>query len=322
MGSSTRRQISLAASLLAAFVLTHQIIYSLSFLQSTVIPEVYLRRSVIALAGFLFPIVGGWMAYGLVGGSVFACFAAAMVFFVYGVSQASVILWFLAEYAGLCLLLYRIDEYFENQLADFLVDREKFQNEKNDLEVSYKVKGEGISILFEKYSTYYNLRKLAEELATTMSVQQLSQMVVERTTEFIPRGDIAILSLADSEGKNLSVMASKRMKRSAMSVAKQGDMFDFWSIRNRKRCTVADSTRIFVLMSPRLRGSRASAAWSSRRFCMRAVSLELCVSTPALPTLSPTMTSVCWTPFPPSLLQPYQMLFFMRKRRSSLSETL
>src|SRR5690606_7019614 len=137
---------------------------------------------VIALAGFLFPVVGGWMAYGLVGGGVFACFAAAMVFFVYGVSQASAILWFLAEYAGLCLLLYRIDEYFENQLADLLVDREKFQNEKNDLEVSYKVKGEGISILFEKYSTYYNLRKLAEELATTMSVQQLSQMVVERTT--------------------------------------------------------------------------------------------------------------------------------------------
>jgi len=245
MGSTARRQISLVLSLVAAFVLTHQIIIALSYLQDTLIPEVYLRRSVTALAGFFFPIVGGWIAFGLIGGIVIACFASVMVFFVYGVSQSPVVVWFFLEYAGLCILLYRVDEHFENHVAGLLVDREKFQNEKNDLDVSYRLKGEGISILFEKYSTYYNLRKLAEELATTMSVRELSKMVVERTTEFIPRGDITILSLSDAEGKNLSVIASKKLRTSSMNPAKQGDMFDFWSIRNRKRCIVTDSHQDF-----------------------------------------------------------------------------
>lgn len=260
MGSTARRQISLVLSLVAAFILTQHIILSLSYLQGTIIPEVYLRRCVTALACYFFPILGGWIAFGLIGGIIFACFASVMVFFVYGVSQSPGVVWFFLEYAGFCILLYRVDEFFENQVADLLVDREKLQNEKNDLDVSYRLKGEGISILFEKYSTYYNLRKLAEELATTMSVRELSKMVVERTTEFIPRGDIAALSLSDADGKNLSVIASKKLRTAAVGASKQGDLFDFWAIRNRKRCIVMDAHQDFrfdVTQTSRLQNVRS-----------------------------------------------------------------
>ncbi len=246
MGSTTRRHVSLVLSVILSFILTHQIIHALSALENTLIPEVYLRRCFLALSGFFFPIVGGWIAFRIIGGGLFASFAAILVFFVYGVAESPVVVWFLGAYAILCLLLYRMDESFENRIADFLVDREKFQNERNDLEVSYKVKGEGISILFEKYSTYYNLRKLAEELATTMSVSELGKMVAERTNDFIPRGDITLLSLADPEGKNLSVVASKKSHRNTTaSAAKQGDLFDQWSIKNRKRFIVSDSHQDF-----------------------------------------------------------------------------
>lgn len=155
------------------------------------------------------------------------------------------VVWFAAAYGILCYLLHRTDENFNNQIAGLGVDREKFQNERNDLEVSYKIKGEGISILFEKYSTYYNLRKLAEELATTMLVSELGRMVVERTADFIPRGNAALLSLADPEGRNLSVVASKRSRTEAGVSSKQGDLFDQWSIKNRKRFIVADSHQDF-----------------------------------------------------------------------------
>lgn len=245
MGYHARRQLSLAVSLILAFVFTHQIIYSLSFLEHTVNPEVYLRRCVVSLAGFLFTIIGGWISFQLIGGIVFSCFASIMVFFVYGVSEASVVVWFLILYVAVCFMLYRIDEYFDNQIGSLKVDREKYQSEKNDLDVSYKVKGEGISILFEKYSTYYNLRKLAEELATTLSVVKLSKIVVARTAEFIPRGDSVILSLADSNGKNLSILASKILKKGTVINDKKGDLFDFWSIRNRKRFIVMDAHQDF-----------------------------------------------------------------------------
>jgi len=245
MGSITRRQFSFVFALLAAFLLTHQIIYSLSFLGSTVYPEVYLRRSALSLAGFIFCIIAGWLSFQLVGGLVFTIFAFIMVIFVFGVAQTSIVFWFPILYAAICLSLYRVDEFFDNQIAGLMVDREKYQNEKNDLEVTYKSKGEGISILFEKYSTYYNLRKLAEELATTLSVASLSRIVVHRTAEFIPRGDIAVLVLADASGKNLSVIASEPIRKGALAADKQGDLFDLWSVRNRKRFIVNDSHQDF-----------------------------------------------------------------------------
>ena len=63
MGSTTRRRISLALALVTSFFLTHQILHALSFLETTLIPEVYLRRTFLFLACFLFPILGGWTAF-------------------------------------------------------------------------------------------------------------------------------------------------------------------------------------------------------------------------------------------------------------------
>jgi len=144
-------------------------------------------------------------------------------------------------YVILCIFLYRLDQYFENLESVYTVDREKNQNERNDLEVSYKAKGEGISIYFEKYSTYYHLRRLAEELVTSLSVKQLTRMVVERCGEFIPRGDIVLMALADAQGRHLSVVASKKIGDASEVSSKQGDMFDFWVIRNRNRFIISDS---------------------------------------------------------------------------------
>ncbi|HXV28008.1 MAG TPA: sensor domain-containing diguanylate cyclase, partial [bacterium] len=101
------------------------------------------------------------------------------------------------------------------------------------------------SILFEKYSTYYHLRKLAEELTTSLSVGQLSQMVVDKTTEFIPRGDISLMTIAHPDGKHLSVVASRSRDSQAKYMHKHGDHFDYWVIRNRKRLIVSDTHQDF-----------------------------------------------------------------------------
>jgi diguanylate cyclase (GGDEF)-like protein len=197
------------------------------------------------LGGFLFCIIGAWIRFRLPGGIAFSGFAAVLVLLTGSIAKSSIFAWFLVAYALLCFVLYRLDEYFENQVAGLGVDLEKWQNEKNDLEVGYKTKGEGISILFEKYSTYYHLRKLAEELTTTLSVAQLSQMVVDRCIEFIPRGDLALVSLADPEGRNLSVVASKGHEKISKASNKQGDMFDYWVVRNRKRLIINDTHQDF-----------------------------------------------------------------------------
>jgi len=243
--SVIQKQLSVVLSILFTFLLSYQVIYSLAVLKETVSPELYLSRAALALAGFFFPIVGGWFSFRLGGGIFFAVVASLMVILVGSIAKSSVFIWFLLEYGLLCFLLFRVDEYFENQISSLTVDREKCQNEKNDLEMAYKSKGEGISILFEKYSTYYHLRKLAEELTTSLSVAQLSQIIVERAMGFIPRGDIALVALADRQGRHLSIVASKGVDSAAKVIQKQGDLFDLWVIRNRKRLIVADTHQDF-----------------------------------------------------------------------------
>ena len=243
-----KRQISLLLSIVFSILLVQQTVVSLSFLKTTVNPQTYLIRTALCLAGFFFPILGGWIAFQFAGGVVVALFASVMVFFVGGVSSSPFFVWFLLEYATLCYVLYRMDQSFADQVAVISVDREKYQNERNDLEITHKAKGEGISILFEKYSTYYNLRKLAEELATSLSVTGLGQIIVNHAMELTGRGDVALIALADSPGQRLSMLAFRPAgKAGTWDPARfhGGDLFDIWVIRNQRRLIVTDAHQDF-----------------------------------------------------------------------------
>lgn len=240
-----QRQAAALLSFLLCCLFTYWDIHGLVYLRTTVLPEMYFAQIALCLAGFLFPILGGWFAFQLVGGLVFALYAGLVVLFTSTVSKTSVLMWFLLEYALLCFILYRLDLDFENRLSVKAVDREKYQNETNDLDVLYRSKGKGISIYFEKYSTYYHLRKLAEDLVTSLSVAEVSNLVVTRCADFIPRGDLILMTLADLEGKHLTVAASKKLADSVSLEFKHGDMFDSGVIRNRNRFLVTDTHQDF-----------------------------------------------------------------------------
>jgi diguanylate cyclase (GGDEF)-like protein len=125
------------------------------------------------------------------------------------------------------------------------IEQEKYEDETNNLGIAFKAKGEGISTFFEKYSTYYNLRKLAEELTASLSWSDLAQKAVDRAMDFIPRGDFAKVALAHGEDKKLPVVAKRRLRPVGNWSAKQGDVFDFWCIKNRKRLIIMDTQEDF-----------------------------------------------------------------------------
>src|SRR3990167_8238238 len=113
------------------------------------------------------------------------------------------------------------------------------------MEVSYKSKGAGVSIFFEKYSTYYNLRKLAEELAGTLSLTQAAQIVIDKTTEFIPRGHMALIMICDKDSQKFTPLTHKAIKHSQSKFPHEGDPFDQWAMRNRKRIIINDTYEDF-----------------------------------------------------------------------------
>ncbi len=241
------RQIVFVLSLVLAILLFFTIISFLAGLKHTVSPEVSLSRIALSLDIFLMVILGGFFSFQLAGGVAFALFAAVLVFLAGHISRSPFFIWFVVEYGALCYLFFHMTENFENQIAILEVDREKFQNEKNALEVSYRSKGEGISIFFEKYSTYYHLRKTAEELSTTLSVSQVCQMVVGRTGDFITTGDAVLITLVTVPGESgsLAVVSWNAVKNYEKYICKEGDMFDEWVVRHNKRLIISDTHQDF-----------------------------------------------------------------------------
>jgi len=240
-----QKQISLFAAVVAGLSLLSQIPNALTPLRTTVDPEIYLIRLSLLLFLFYLPVIAAWFSLPLVGGLIFTLIAAATAFFSWSVSHSTFFLWLVPSYGLLCLMLYRMDQRYESQISVSRVEWEKCVNEKNDLEVEYRHKGESVSIFFEKYSTYYNLRKLAEDFTARLSFNDLSTIVVNRTMEFIPKGDGCFLSLASQPDEKLSLLASKRIRGTPRIKRKEGDVFDLWVIRNRKRLLVMDTQKDF-----------------------------------------------------------------------------
>ncbi len=241
------RRVVFGIALIAGFLLSLLIITSLAGLKDTVFPETYLSRIALALDGFLLVILAGWFSFRLTWGIIFSAAASIFVLLASAIAHLPIFIWFITQYAVLGYLIFRMIDNSENQAAAFEVDKEKYQNEKNALEVSYRSKGEGISIFFEKYSTYYHLRKTAEELSTTLSVSQVCQMVVARAGDFITAGDAVLVTLATvpGEASSLTVVAWKADKNYEKFIRKEGDLFDEWVVRHNKRLIVSDAHQDF-----------------------------------------------------------------------------
>jgi diguanylate cyclase (GGDEF)-like protein len=246
MGSRTRRQIAFAFGLGTVFLLTYFLIYSLVQLKNTEDPEIHLQRIALLLIAFSMPLFTTWWRYKWVGANLLtAVFLIPIVLFVVSITKVPVFLWVFLAYGVVMFVLYRTEQFFENQIAMIGIEQEKYEDETNSLAIAFKAKGEGISTFFEKYSTYYNLRKLAEELTVSLSWVDLAQKAVDRAMDFIPRGDFAKVALAHGEERKLPVVAKRRLRPVGNWSAKQGDLFDFWCIKNRKRLIIMDTQEDF-----------------------------------------------------------------------------
>lgn len=180
---------------------------------------------------------------------------SAAIFFALAASVFSVLTGWVAHYglflifAGNQIIILIILFYFDQRKqADVIandVEMEKAANERNDLEISYKERGTSISVSFEKYASYYNLRNIANDFSTTLSLVELSQMIVSKTMELIQRGNWCLLFLADMTTGTLSLVAAKSGSEDQKIKAKVGTVLDHWIVRNRQSLIVNDVVKDF-----------------------------------------------------------------------------
>ncbi len=197
------------------------------------------------LFAFFIPTILAWS------GSRFLCLAffspVSIIFSILAAWAANVpsYLLFAAAQVLLSSLLFSLDQRKNAEVIARNVEIEKATNEKNDMELAFKNEGTSISVLFEKYTSYYNLRNLATEFSTTLSLKELSQMIVSKTMELLPHSNWCLLFLPEPQSGSLSLVASKSVEAEGKRKAKGGDLFDFWVLRNKQSLIVTDIQKDF-----------------------------------------------------------------------------
>ncbi len=208
-----------------------------------------LSQIALALAVLFLPLVLSWAAFRWVALNIFLISAFVLIIFISFTAATSVFLWSAAFLLAFTLVIVYLARDYEQESALLDTDLEKIQDQLNDLQVSYKLRGEGISVFFEKYSTYYNLRKLAEDLARMLSIEEVTSTLVEQTFRFIARGNYCAITLAQTEGGHLPIVARKNSGPQDVPASQEGNSYDLWVTKNRKRLIVTDSQSDFRFAS-------------------------------------------------------------------------
>ncbi len=240
---SWTKQLVLVVGFLVLFFLGYLCLLILNDFSTTSV-RWSLLLAVVLLAFFIATILA-WSGSRILSIVFFSPIASVFSILAAWVTSKPSFLLFAAAQALLCFLLFLLDQKKNAEVVALNVEIEKATNEKNDMELAFKDEGTSISVFFEKYTSYYNLRNLATEFSTTLSLKELTQMIVSKTMELLPHGIWCLLFFAEPETGSLSLMASKSLEREGKHKVKSGDLFDFWVLRNKQSLIVMDVQKDF-----------------------------------------------------------------------------
>jgi diguanylate cyclase (GGDEF)-like protein len=247
---SWTRQFMLVFAFFSFLILCYFILGVLALIpESSQIPNESLA---LLLLSFFIPTLAGWFAFPWVSVVGFGPLSGVFSLLAAWVAQSVSFLLFIPAQVLLCYLLFFLDRKRNAEVIVRNVEIEQIINEKNDMELAFKEKGTNISVLFEKYTRYYSLRNLATEFSTTLSLKELSQTIVSKTTELIQQGDRTLLFLAEPSVGALSLIASKSAADEKRIRDKAGSLFDLWVLRNRQSLIVTDTQKDFRFDSAKI----------------------------------------------------------------------
>ena len=230
---------------LAFFLLVAFGYSSLIFLsKAKILPDVVPYLSFVLFLFFL-PTILSWYGFRVLCIFLFVPSCSLFAILISWATHSTAYLSFIPAQIILCLLLLYLDQKKEAEAIVYDVETEKSINEKNDLELAFKEEGASISVYFEKYTSYYNLRNLASDFSTTLLLKDLTHLIVTKTRGLMSHSDWSLLFLADPITGSLSLVASKGPEEDSKSKQKNGDLFDLWVIRNRQSLIVTDTQKDF-----------------------------------------------------------------------------
>ncbi|MFH0771026.1 MAG: sensor domain-containing diguanylate cyclase [Candidatus Omnitrophota bacterium] len=190
-------------------------------------------------------ILTSFFVFGQAGLWVFISFSAILTFFAaLSINAPSLnyqIAVFLAE--GFLVTIFRNSVIYRGLSIDRQIDN--LQEERNSLEAEYLYTQGASRALKDKVERYSMLKDLTGRLNSTLSLDAVADIVVNKVYELIDRSDICLLFLVEEGGQELALKIA-RSKSGPISIkSKKGDIFDLWVLKQRQPLLVFDSGRDF-----------------------------------------------------------------------------
>ncbi len=227
MSSPSGRLITRVASII--------IFLALSYLLFTPVPKIYQGQahslSVISVVilSFNISIILSFIGFGITMGM--AMFVVSLAVALTGILRvgcygAAMLCW---SYILSALIGYRHWKTTRNIEYSTELNSEKAEEDNNILSDDLRRKQMDAMHLEEKLLRYSMLKDVAEALTTTLTMEDIAKLIIEKASATIKKGGRILLFLVDPQKEELMLSASQ----GALKVkAKKGDIFDRWVLKH------------------------------------------------------------------------------------------
>ena len=191
---------------------------------------------------FNIAIVLSWIGFGLFSGIIFtviSLFVALTGILRTGCYSAAV---FLCGFIPAALAGYNHWKISKNIEYSAVLNSEKTEEDINMLSDDFQMKKIETKHLEEKLSRYSMLKEAAESLTTTLSMEDIAKLIIEKASATIKKTGRVFLFLVDVQKQELMLSASQAPFKIK---AKGGDIFDKWVLKHGIPLIVEDAAQDF-----------------------------------------------------------------------------
>jgi len=204
------------------------------------------RNIIGAYISFFIPMnIISWLTLGQIGGVlilVFSCFSIIFIVLKYGILYYNIYILFfgISSFIGYRLFLNMVSSKHQS-----LATLEALEVDKNILFSTLSQRQNEIDASKKRAQRYVALKGITEDLSSTLDLEHMATMIVEKAFNIIGRSDRGLLFLIDEEKQELELCASKQTERLPVVKAKKGEMFDTWILKQRKSLIIEDMDNDF-----------------------------------------------------------------------------
>lgn len=206
------------------------------------IPNIFLYNLVIIIS---LQALGFYRGLFFLGGSIFLTVLASLAMNFHYIWNVPV---FLTTFLIVKDRIKKLD-YFSHIIEGRI---EEIRENTNLLAGEHKRHQRDALFLEKKEERYKSLKDVTSILSSTLSLDRVTELILDNTMDVIGKTESLLLFLVDTEKQELNLAASRIKKDSSRVKAKKGDLLDEWVFKQRQRLLVEDIKKDFRFSEERM----------------------------------------------------------------------